>query len=102
MPEDTIGVGEEVEKILQERGSAYGPSWRTATEAIAAMTENDASRLQGLMDSGLLANWVIIVSKVCRIIQTPEYKDSWLDLSGYAELSAKHIDEKVSAQIWKS
>lgn len=81
-----------VDQLLAQRGQNYGPSWRTATEAISAMTEGDASRLQGLMDNGTLANWMMIVSKLCRLVQTPSFQDSWDDIEGYAKLSADHIE----------
>jgi len=81
----------EVDNVLVERNSMYGPSWLTANEAIKALVEGDASRLQPLLDAGMLANFVISMSKMARMVATPKYEDHLIDLIGYSELSLAHL-----------
>lgn len=77
----------ETKSVVKERNSHYGASWFTANEVMYAACQGKAENLQKLLDTGHLANWAIIASKLCRAVASPEDVDHWTDLAGYAELS---------------
>jgi hypothetical protein len=94
MIRNTAKTGEQVEEILVARGEKYGDSWLTPTLAIQAITQGDFTKLDILVASGHFADWFMILGKLCRAVYSPDHIDHWVDIAGYAQLSANFITAK--------
>lgn len=97
-------ASEEVKKILEQRGSAYGPFFDNAG---IAQTMKEMMRLT--------PNWRnltpvhrealdLMALKVSRILSSdadPHYADNWNDIAGYASLAARDwsIDQPSAAPV---
>lgn len=88
-----------IDDLLRARNAKYGNSYYATDKAIMAMIEGDASNLQGLLDAGILANWVIIMSKMNRAIWSPNEPDHFRDIAGYCSLIAKILSGEPSGKI---
>lgn len=81
-----------IDKILQERGSNYGDFYSHAalTQRIKnAMKSNDGWQSLGQDQKEALE---MIAHKIGRIINgNPTYKDSWVDIEGYAALVSRSL-----------
>jgi hypothetical protein len=84
-----------VDKILAERGSRYGAFSEHAfiTQKLKcqmATTPNWATRLTTDKKEAL----EMIAHKIGRILNgDPEYKDSWVDIAGYATLISDSLND---------
>jgi len=84
-----------IDKILEERGNSYG-SFEANVKAISAImgelhkVHNDKEGHHlNLLDATNLQYQVI---KLVRLAATPNHKDSWQDIQGYAKLSEEYYD----------
>lgn len=91
--------GTEVDQVLQERGSNYGPFWRHSeiTQKLKAVVNEYVPQAvpdpanPGATEPFLTADQQealdMIFHKIGRIVNgNPNYADSWLDISGYSKL----------------
>ena len=72
--------------VIAERSKDYGDAWyRAGMSALYA---------QGLpiWRSPYIHNWMVVMSKLWRVAWSPNHKDSWIDIAGYATLVANHLD----------
>ncbi len=84
-----------VEKTLAERGESYG-AFDINVEAIADImgTLQHVHKAKTGEDLNLIdfTNLQYQVIKLVRLGATPNHKDSWLDIQGYAKLSEAYYD----------
>lgn len=97
--------GGDISKILQERGSRYGPF------TIHAEISQDIKRaifgkrpfleyLGNNLSADKIEALEMIAHKIARIINgDPEYADSWDDIAGYATLVANRLKEKEKEKV---
>jgi hypothetical protein len=82
--------------ITKVRGQEYGPAWLTTNNIVQELgTQN----LNNLVRAGFFFNWVMILNKLVRAMVTPNNRDHWLDIIGYAQLSLDHLDAPKEAPI---
>lgn len=89
----------DLKEVLQERGSNYGPWDRHAATA---------QQLMHIIDLGLTANRLthsqreslhMICHKIGRIVNgNAIFKDSWVDIAGYAQLIVNQIEEQENGK----
>lgn len=92
----------EINEVLKERGSKYGPF-----SEHAAITQSLKDAFKGEMDSVVYrTNWYaledfqkealeMIAHKIGRILNgDPNYDDSWRDIAGYAQLVVDILNGK--------
>ena len=84
-----------VNDILAQRGSVYG-SFEAQVECVAyivnAMVRCGENNNVDVKPQ-LIAEWHYLAIKLARIASNPSYTDSYLDLSGYAELMRKEREK---------
>lgn len=88
----------DVNKILEERGTRYGEFVTHAeiTQRLKGITHkylhNSGKELSDDQQEAL----DMILSKIGRIINgDPDYADTWVDIAGYATLVADRLEGKV-------
>jgi hypothetical protein len=78
------------DQIIRERGEDYGDAWKLVDAILRYISCADTKTREGLqlfMYRGLgFHNWMLIPSKMMRIIHSPDKADHWLDNAGYATL----------------
>ena len=79
---------EEMQVILNERGSVYGSS-RTNHERISELW----TAYLGDYISPMQASMCMLLVKVSRLTETPNHKDSIKDLIGYAAIYNEILDQ---------
>lgn len=89
---------ENIKKTLEERGSRYGPF-----EGHASITQDIKRAMRG--NAAYASNWnglndhqkealEMIAHKIGRILNgDPNYKDSWVDIEGYAHLVSVNLKD---------
>lgn len=86
----------DIQDTLKERGSRYGDfkAQSIISQSFKIILHNEISA-KG-MTSDKVEALEMIFSKIARIINgDPDYKDSWVDIAGYATLVANTLkDEK--------
>ena len=86
---------DEVTRTLDERGEVYGEAWLTCgkvTKLLASL-----GLMTKIEHSMYFHNWIIILSKMIRLLATPNHQDSWHDIAGYATLVDNHITTEQEA-----
>jgi len=82
-----------VDKTLEERGESYG-DFGVNIEAIATIMKelNHVHKCKTGEDLNLIDHTSLQyqVIKLVRLGATPDHKDSWLDIQGYAKLSEEY------------
>jgi hypothetical protein len=80
----------DTDKLLAERETEYGQAWLIA----GYWLHHAAVRNSNLFTESLFAhNFVLIISKLARLLHSPYKKDSWQDIAGYATLVANWLSE---------
>ena len=82
-----------IKDVLNERGNNYGSfeDNAAATQSIKEIMAN--SRSWTSMDDSKKEALEMIAHKISRIVNgDPNYKDSWVDIQGYAKLGEESID----------
>lgn len=72
-----------LEKIIKERGAVYGDykvTFKQTADAMSVITNKDVTELDVIT--------FFIITKLCRLGETPDHEDSWIDIAGYATLGA--------------
>jgi len=89
----------EIKDVLQERGERYG-SYRSV--AMTSQLLKDVVRCSYNVNRNNL-EWYqresidLICNKLGRILNgDPNYRDSWLDIAGYAQLVVDELDKNVN------
>lgn len=93
---DKEQLGESVRKTLQARGLEYGAAWRLTGRTLNELIETTKVGLLPLLGSPYLFNWIMILNKLHRALMSPENRDHWEDIAGYALLVVKDIDDEAS------
>jgi hypothetical protein len=76
-------------KLIEKRGSEYGNTWELVGQIMGILRE---PFYQFLHEAPSLAhNWVIMQSKMVRMLFSPYKEDHYEDLIGYATLSLEHV-----------
>jgi hypothetical protein len=85
MPQKNSSITE----LLKDRGSSYGQTWIEAGKVLQLL---HVPFTNFVGEAGWMAhNWVLILSKLIRILYTPYNEDHWRDLIGYATLILDHL-----------
>lgn len=88
----------DVNEILDERGSRYGPFTTHAaiTQQLKEVTNKHLHHRGKVLASDQQEALEMIFHKIGRIINgDPDYADSWVDIAGYAKLVADRLEGKV-------
>ena len=84
-----------IEDILEERGKSYG-AFDVNVEGVANVMKelNHVHKCKTGEDLNLIdfSNLNYQVIKLIRLAATPDHKDSWKDIQGYAKLSEEYYD----------
>lgn len=89
---------EEVNTVLDEREDQYGSYMQSSDTAIKIKSamHNAIARNDLHLYPDQLMSLDMIAVKVSRIVNgNPSYRDSWLDIAGYAMLVADRLEGKV-------
>jgi hypothetical protein len=90
----------EVNDILKERGNRYG-SYRNVS-MISQMLKDTIRNSHNVRCNSLewyqLESLDLICNKLARILSgDPNYRDSWVDIAGYAQLVVNELDKNVKS-----
>jgi len=88
-------MSNEIETILDERGSRYGKFTRHAelTQHLKALIF--AYKDKDELEYDQVQSLEMICDKIARIINgDPNYADNWVDIAGYATLISKRLEEE--------
>ena len=87
---------ETVNNTLEERGKVYG-DYKGGTELRGSILMLIGDRYEEVngrkMSFDELHKFIDVISKLSRLAASPNHKDSWHDLAGYAKLVEEMIDE---------
>jgi len=96
-----------LDETLAERGESYGSFADNSAVAVRikeacwpTALENPKFLRLSYADRAVVLNALdMIAAKISRLVTgDPLHKDSWQDISGYAELVVRHIEEKESGE----
>lgn len=96
-----------LDETLAERGESYGSFAANSEVAVRikeacwpTALENPKFYDLSYADKAVVLNALdMIAAKISRLVTgDPLHKDSWQDISGYAELVVRHIEEKESGE----
>ena len=96
-----------LDETLAERGESYGSFADNSAVAVRIKVacwptalENPKFLRLSYADRAVVLNALdMIAAKISRLVTgDPLHKDSWQDISGYAELVVRHIEEKESGE----
>lgn len=82
----------EVQDLITERGKSYGRTWLHAGVVMGLLREPFYHLLQ--VAPWVAHNWVLILSKMIRILYTPWERDHWADIMGYVQLVLNEMDQR--------
>lgn len=82
---------DEIHELLQERGTVYGEAWKL-TGLVMGLLEREFDAFLHLRPE-YAYNWVAILCKLIRALQTPGDPDHWKDIIGYATLILHNIED---------
>lgn len=93
MPQKNFSISE----LLNDRGNVYGQTWLYAGKVLQLL---HVPFTNFVGEAGWMAhNWVLILSKLIRILYTPYNEDHWRDLIGYATLILDHLTQGEDNEI---
>lgn len=85
-------MSEEITKILEERKATHGDFKSQAYVADSLKRVMHATTNWQVMDAFKRESLELIATKIARILTgNSNHRDSWVDISGYAELVAKEL-----------
>jgi hypothetical protein len=79
--------------LLNARKNEYGQAWLDSGRVIGLLSEDFVAFVEA--QPYYVHNWVLILSKLIRILHSPNNPDHWRDIAGYATLVLNHITEDV-------
>lgn len=80
-----------IHSLLVRRSKEYGQAWLVAGQLIWYLRVKGL--LQQLDETPYMHNFVLILSKLARILKSPSNIDHWKDIAGYATLIVEHLEE---------
>lgn len=87
-------MNEEISEMLERKQRAYGQAWKLATAILGNREVFAAFANFVAVTPEYVHNWVIIMSKMMRILTSPENPDHWRDIVGYATLVLDDLTNK--------
>ncbi len=84
----------EADALMAARKEEYGEAWLTTGRITRMLTELEL--LKRISSSAYFYNWMIILNKLIRLLQTPTKIDSWRDIEVYARLVADRLSNEPS------
>lgn len=92
-------MNEQIDELLEAREEVYGDSWFMAGEAMGFLRKP----LMNLLSTApwMAHNWVLMLSKLIRILYSPYHRDNWADIVGYATLVLNSMDENPNHIVMK-
>jgi hypothetical protein len=80
----------DINELIDGRNSSYGDAWAKTGEVLQVI----APDVQHLLDTYPRAYlpFVTIICKAIRACATPEHKDHWADIAGYATLVLNDLE----------
>jgi hypothetical protein len=81
---------EAVASVTQRRGASYGhpaDDFARVAKIAEVVRECDDPLIQHVL--------YMIAVKMCRIVETPDHLDSWIDIAGYARTAAMVMDRRA-------
>ena len=89
----------EITGVLQQRGERYG-SYRCVawtSQSLKDTIRNSFNVKNNSLEWYQLESLDLICNKLARILNgDPNYRDSWLDIAGYAQLVVDELDKNVN------
>lgn len=76
------------DEILRERGQQYGETWLAVGQM---MRQYNVGQTPLFTQSNFGHNWVQIVGKCWRALQSPFNIDHWVDVRNYAQLVIDYL-----------
>jgi ribonuclease BN (tRNA processing enzyme) len=80
-----------VDDLLRKRRETHGDTWLIAGDIMHLI---GLDRFALLFQTPYTHNWVLILSKLIRILFSPMHKDHWADIEGYAKLVVDNLASK--------
>ena len=79
-------------ELLDEREAQYGQAWETTGVILGGLRVDLYKMIHS--SSWLSFNWIMILNKLTRALKTPNDKDHWRDIIGYAQLVLNRLEEE--------
>ena len=79
----------EADALMAARKEEYGEAWLTTGRITHLL--NEIGVMNRIVESPYFYNWMIILNKLIRLLQTPTKIDSWRDIEVYARLVADRL-----------
>lgn len=86
-----------VDKLIRSRDPVYGEAWIVGGRVIGFLGEQFIAFVRKAPEYTYA--WVVILSKMLRILQSPHHLDSWKDIAGYAMLV---VEEEENGKVHSS
>lgn len=96
-PEEKVEAANDVDAILDQRGSRYGSFVTHAeiTQMFKNVVAHELTKKSKVLAADQQEALDMIFHKIGRIINgDPDYADSWIDIAGYAKLVADRLEGK--------
>lgn len=88
------------EEIMEQRGEIYGSYTKICQIAESIETSLRSGESWPMLRPEQKQSLKMMAHKMARVVcGNTQYRDNWLDMSGYAELVVKEIDRRVEANI---
>jgi len=99
-----MGNGEklsDVQTLLKDRGDRYGDS-----DILTGILLNETFSfmvigMPPLTRMVVFYHWMQILSKLCRLVWSPNDMDTWQDIAGYTQLALNHLKEQEEPESQK-
>lgn len=86
-------MSENINDLLKERASLYGPTGcKDTTAALDVLCKGRPELYTRLIKCGFFYSWFLILGKLVRAIYSPENPDHWRDICGYAKLVLNDLE----------
>ncbi len=86
-----------VAELIRDRDAEYGAAWIVGGRVIGFLGEQFIAFVRKAPE--YTYTWVVILSKMLRILQSPHHLDSWKDIAGYAMLV---VEEEENGKVHTS
>lgn len=80
-----------IDELIDGRNEAYGDAWAKTGEVLKVI----APEVNKLLETNPRAyySFVTIICKAIRACTSPNYKDNWADIAGYATLVLRDLEK---------
>lgn len=80
-----------MKKIVDHRDAEYRDAWMKTNEVVFSLVRDVA---YFIVDAKwAFFSWVMILNKLMRVLSSPENRDHWIDIQGYAQLVLDYLGE---------